>query len=178
MYGEETFHPDTRLLLALGRKLARGGSPPRPRGAERLAERLFVFDCLPTSLPIRTFGAELTALFGQSLIGSDFATLFAPAERPLVLATATAVGLASAPSLMRVRGETADGAHIDAEILITPFSGPRNGNRRLVLLQPLGGEALLAGRAVERLTLFCLWAPESRRPPTLRLVVSDRERRA
>ena len=60
MTGEETFHPDTRALLAYGRALAgvAEAAPKTPAGgADRLAERLFVVDRMGDGrLQVRTFG--------------------------------------------------------------------------------------------------------------------------
>ncbi|MDX2235527.1 MAG: PAS domain-containing protein [Hyphomonadaceae bacterium] len=179
MTGEETFHPDTRALLAYGRVLAGSGDPP-PRapgqtvGADRLAERLFVFDRQGDGrLMIRTFGAELTALFGQDLRDRDFAALWPPADRGLLSAFISAVSEANQPGILRVRAEAAAGARLGAEILITPLrTPPLTADRYLGLFQPLGGEAFADG--VARLRLGSLHPPEARLSPApLRLVVSN-----
>ena len=45
MMGEETFHPDTRALLAYGRALAGAtGATPKKGGADQVLERLFVIE--------------------------------------------------------------------------------------------------------------------------------------
>ena len=57
MMGEETFHPDTRALLAYGRALAgAAGAAPKKGGAEQVLERLFVIERTKDGrMPIRTF---------------------------------------------------------------------------------------------------------------------------
>ena len=63
MMGEETFHPDTRALLAYGRALAGAGTAPKKGGADQVLERLFVIERTQDSrMPIRTFGKDLIAL--------------------------------------------------------------------------------------------------------------------
>ncbi len=179
MTGEESFHPDTRALLAYGRVLAGSGDPP-PRqpgqagGADRLAERLFVMDRQGDGrLMIRTFGAELVSLFGADLRDRDFADLWPRADRPLLMAFITAVADAGQPGIVRANAESQGGARLGAEILITPLrTPPLTSDRYLGLFQPLGGEAFLAG--VARLRLGALYPPEARvTPGPLRLVVSN-----
>ncbi len=68
MLGEETFHPDTRALLAYGRALAGAGAAPKKGGADQVLERLFVIERMKDGrLPIRTFGSELITLFGADM---------------------------------------------------------------------------------------------------------------
>jgi hypothetical protein len=178
MTGEETFHPDTRALLAYGRVLAGTGDPPaRPLahgGADRLAERLFVMDRQPDArLIVRTFGAELVTLFGSDLRERDFAELWTPADRPLLRAFVAAVGAAGQPGILRTHAESAGGCRFGAEILVTPLrTPPAASDRYLGLFQPLGGEAFVG--TVARLRLGSLHPPEARLPPApLRLVVRN-----
>jgi hypothetical protein len=178
MTGEETFHPDTRALLAYGRALAGlGDPPPRQHGqnADRLAERLFVVDRAGERLLVRTFGAELIALFGADLRDRDLVALWPMADRRLVQAFVAAVADAGQPGILRVAAETEDGARLGAELLLTPLrTHVAATDRYLGLFQPLGGEALLAGKALVRLRLGALHPPEARMvPPPPRLVVSN-----
>ena len=54
--GEETFHPDTRALLAYGRALAGSGAAPKKGGADQVLERLFVIERMKDGRwPVRTF---------------------------------------------------------------------------------------------------------------------------
>lgn len=180
MTGEETFHPDTRALLAYGRALAGTGDPPRgadaPR-ADRLTERLFVFDRLADGrFIVRTFGAELIALFGADLRDRDLLGLWSAPDRALLQALVGAVDAAGQPGIARVRGESGDGGRIAAEILLTPLrTPPATADRYLGLFQPLGGEAFLGDSTIARLVLGALHPPEARAPaPRPRLVVVNR----
>ena len=83
--GEETFHPDTRALLAYGRALAGANARPKKGGADHVLERLFVIERKKDGrLPIRTFGAELVSLFGRDLgrcVGAFGTQFYVLAER-------------------------------------------------------------------------------------------------
>lgn len=181
MTGEESFHPDTRALLAYGRVLAGSGDPPPRRPdqagrADRLAERLFVVDRLASgALMVRTFGAELVTLFGGDLRERDLLSLWPEGDRVLLSAFVQAVAAAAQPGILRVTAESAGGARFGAEILITPLrTPPLAADRYLGLFQPLGGEAFADG--VARLKLGSLHPPETRPSPApaqLRLVVSN-----
>jgi hypothetical protein len=177
MTGEETFHPDTRALLAYGRALAGAGDPPpRTPGnrADRLVERLFVFDRVSDGrLLVRTFGAELVTLFGSDLRDRDFASLWAGPDRMLLAALLDAVAAAGQPGIVRADAVSAAGARLGAEILLTPLHTPApSPNRYLGLFQPLGGEAFTNG--VVRLRLGALHPPEARiAPAPPRLVVHN-----
>lgn len=178
MTGEETFHPDTRALLAYGRALAGSGdAPARQPGhkADKLAERLFVLDRFAdTRLVVRTFGAELVTLFGADLREGDFAALWPASDRALLDAFVVAVGAAGQPGIVRADATSTAGARFGAEILLTPLRVPSPAaDRYLGLFQPLGGEAFADG-ALIALRLGALYPPEARLPPRApRLVVSN-----
>lgn len=174
MMGEETFHPDTRALLAYGRALAGGAAAPRKGGADQVLERLFVIERTKEGRwPLRTFGAELIALFGRDLKEHDFAALFLEPDKRLFLALIEACGEAGEPGIARVRAEAAGGVAIGAEILLTPLKIEHNlGERYLGLFQPLGGEAFLAGRPIIRLRLGSLHPPAAK-AAAVRLVVNN-----
>src|SRR6185436_5767449 len=113
MMGEETFHPDTRALLAYGRALAGAGARPKKGGADHVLERLFVIERKKDGrLPIRTFGAELVGLFGRDLKDHDFS---------LIHALIQACEDAGEPAIVRVTAETACGKMLSAEMLLTPL---------------------------------------------------------
>lgn len=177
MIGEETFHPDTRALLAYGRALAGSGDPP-PRTpenrADKLVERLFVFDRVADGrLLVRTFGAELVVLFGADLRDRDFSSLWAAPDRILLSALLDAVAVAGQPGIVRVDALSKAGTRLGAEILLTPLRTPApSPNRFLGLFQPLGGEAYSDG--IAHLRLGALHPPEARiAPAPLRLVVHN-----
>ena len=108
MMGEETFHPDTRALLAYGRALAGAGAPPKKGGADQVLERLFVIERTKDGrLPIRTFGADSSQLFGRDLKEHDFARFFLAPDLVLVNALIEACNAAGEPGIARVTGETA-----------------------------------------------------------------------
>lgn len=173
MIGEETFHPDTRALLAYGRALAGAGPAPRKGGADQVLERLFVIERLPDGrLPIRSFGAELIAVFGRDMRDHDFARLFLAPDLQMLNALIEACAAAGEPAVMRVSAETACGRAMGAEILLTPLAiDPALGNRFLGMFQTLGGDAFLGGRALQRLRLGSLHPPEAKTPKGVRLVV-------
>ena len=179
MTGEETFHPDTRALLAYGRALAgvAEAAPKTPAGgADRLAERLFVVDRMGDGrLQVRTFGTELVTLFGRDLRDQDFLTLWPEADRPLLLAFIGAVASAGQPGVLRAHAESGGGERFGAEILVTPLrTPPASADRYLGLFQPLGGEAFAAGQSVLRLRLGSLHPPLTRPAPAgPRLVVCN-----
>lgn len=179
MIGEETFHPDTRALLAYGRALA-GASDPAARpapgaGADRVVERLFVMDRQPTGpLVLRTFGAELVTLFGHDPRGKDFLAFFPKWDQALIAAFADTVSAAGQPGVLRVNAETTGGSNLGAEILITPLRVPPVSSDRLLgLFQPLGGETLIDGQHVTRLKLGAMHPPVARPKAGLRLVVNN-----
>lgn len=176
MMGEETFHPDTRVLLHYSRALAGHGAAPRGvAGADRLSDRLFVMDRFMSGrLAIRTCGAELIPLFGRDLRDHDFCDLWPEGDRPLVRAFAEAVCAAGGPGIVRAMGETANGMRLGVEILLTPLQTSASPPHRLLgLLQPLGGESFLEGRALSMMRLGTIHPPLARPQQSLRLVVSN-----
>lgn len=176
MHGEETFHPDTRALLGHGRELAGQGGPGRRRRAEHVLQRLFVFERTPDGRwPVRTCGAEVAERFGRDLCDTDFACFWLHPDQRLLAAFIDAIAAAQAPGIIRGVGETACGAHLGVELLITPLKvEPCFGERFLGMLQPLGGESFLEGRPLIRLRAGALHPPAAKPPPTVRLVVSNR----
>ena len=123
MMGEETFHPDTRALLAYGRALAGAvGATPKKGGADQVLERLFVIERTPDGrMPIRTFGQDLVNLFGRDMRDHDFAHFFLAPDLTLVTALISACEAAGEPAIARVTAETACGRKLGAEILLTPL---------------------------------------------------------
>lgn len=174
MMGEETFHPDTRALLAYGRALAgAAGAAPKKGGADQVLERLFVIERTKDGrLPIRTFGQDLIEVFGRDLREHDFARFFLPPDLVLVNALIDAGAAAGEPAIARVTAETACGRKLGAEILLTPLKvEPALGKRFLGLFQPLGGEPFLRGSTVQLLRLGSLHPPAAKQPKGMRLVV-------
>lgn len=173
MMGEETFHPDTRALLAYGRALAGGSAPTKRGGADHVLERLFVVERTKDGrLPIRTFGAELVALFGGDLKDHDLARYFLAPDLALIRALIEACEHAEEPGIVRVSAETASGALLSAEILLTPLKVDRPlGDRFLGLFQPLGGQAFLGGEPIQMLRIGSLHPPSAKAPKGMRLVV-------
>ena len=174
MIGEETFHPDTRALLAYGRALAGAGAPPKKGGADQVLERLFVIERMPNGRwPLRSFGAELVRIFGRDLKENDFAGLWLEPDLKLMAALIDAASAAGEPAIARVVAETADARQLGAEILLTPLRvEPVFGDRFLGLFQSLGGDAFLEGRPIVRLKLGSLHPPHAKSPkPGVRLVV-------
>ena len=173
MMGEETFHPDTRALLAYGRALAGVSPASRKGGADQVLERIFVIERMPDGrLPARSFGAELVKLFGRDLKEHDFARLFLEPDMKLMAALIESASAAGQPAIARVTAETACGAKLGAEILVTPLRvEPRFGDRYLGMFQALGGEPFLDGRPITRLRMGSLHPPLAREPKGMRLVV-------
>lgn len=173
MMGEETFHPDTRALLAYGRALAGSGAAPKKGGADQVLERLFVIQRMPDGrLPIRTFGMELVKLFGRDLREHDFGRFFLAPDLVLLNAMIDACNAAGEPGIARVSAETASGKILGAEILLTPLKVDASlGNRYLGLFQSLGGEPFLDGRQIQLLRLGSLHPPAAKAPKGMRLVV-------
>lgn len=173
MMGEETFHPDTRALLAYGRALAGAGAPPRKGGADHVLERLFVIEKKQDGrLPIRTFGAELVSLFGRDLKEHDLARFFLPPDLALVYALINACEDAGEPGIIRLTAETACGQVLSAEMLITPLKVKNAfGDRFLGLFQSLGGEAFLSGKPIHTLRIGSLHPPMAKVRRGVRLVV-------
>jgi hypothetical protein len=173
MIGEETFHPDTRALLAYGRALAGVGVAPKKGGADQVLERLFVIERMKDGrLPIRTFGAELTKLFGRDLREHDLSRFFLAPDLQLLNALIEACDAAAEPAVARISAETSCGRTLGAEILITPLKVDLNlGARFLGLFQSLGGETFLDGKPIHRLRLGSLHPPRAKAPIGMRLVV-------
>lgn len=178
MIGEESFHPDTRALLAYGRALAgaqdAAARPAPGGGADRLVERLFVMDRLPSgSLVLRTFGAELVSLFKAEPRGKDFLLYWSRPDQTLISAFVDTVNTVGQPGVLRATAETAGHRRIGVEILVAPLRVPPVTNDRLLaLFQPLGGEAMLGGHAIVRLRLGSMHPPNPK-PAPLRLVVNN-----
>jgi hypothetical protein len=167
MMGEETFHPDTRALLAYGRALAgAAGATPKKGGADQVLERLFVIERTKDGrMPIRTFGQDLIKIFGRDMREHDFSRFFLAPDLALVNALIDACVAAGEPGIVRVTAETACGRKLGAEILLTPLKvDDALGNRYLGLFQALGGEHCLDGRTVQTLRLGSLHPPAARRP--------------
>ncbi|MDX2273884.1 MAG: PAS domain-containing protein [Hyphomonadaceae bacterium] len=173
MMGEETFHPDTRALLAYGRALAGAGVAPKKGRADQVLERLMVIERMKDGrLPVRTFGADLIKSFGRDIKEHDFARFFLEPDLRLFAALIESSVAAGGPAIARVLAEAADGKKLGAEILITPLKVERMfGERFLCLFQPLGGESFLAGQPIVRLKLGSLHPPEAKTPKGVRLVV-------
>ena len=173
--GEETFHPDTRALLAYGRAIAGAGPAPKRGGADQVLERLFVIERMRDGrLPLRSFGADLVKLFGRDLKENDFALLWLEPDLKLMIALIESCAAAGEPAIARVIGETACGKTLGAEILLTPLKveQPRFGDRYLGMFQSLGGEAFLTEKPIVRLRLGSLHPPEAKTPKSgVRLVV-------
>lgn len=173
MMGEETFHPDTRALLAYGRALAGVGAPPKKGGADQVLERLFVIERLKDGRwPVRTFGADLVKLFGRDLREHDFARLFLEPDAKLMSALMDACLTAGEPGIVRVTAETGSGKLMGAEILLTPLKVEKMlGERFLGLFQALGGEAFVGERHISLLRLGSLHPPTAKIKKGVRLVV-------
>jgi hypothetical protein len=173
MMGEETFHPDTRALLAYGRALAGAGAAPKKGGADQVLERLFVIERMKDGrLPIRTFGQDLVKLFGRDLKEHDFARLFLEPDLRLVQALIDSCAEAGEPAIARITAETASKRLLGAEILLTPLKTDLNlGTRFLGLFQALGGESFLGDQVIQRLRLGSLHPPAAKEPKGMRLVV-------
>ncbi|MFZ4121288.1 MAG: PAS domain-containing protein [Caulobacterales bacterium] len=176
MIGEETFHPDTRALLAYGRTLAGGTDQPVRRSrADQVLERLFIFERTQDGRwPIRTFGQDLVTVFGRDLKDHDFATLWLAPDKVLISALISAAADAGQPAIARVTASTQDGTKLGAEVLITPLRmEPAFGERFLALFQPLGGEAFLGGKPITLIRCGSLHPPVARSPLPVRLVVNN-----
>ncbi len=173
MTGEESFHPDTRALLAYGRALAGAGPAPKKGGADQVLERLLVIERISDGrLPIRTFGADLVKFFGRDLREHDFARFFLAPDLQLIHALIGACAAAGEPAVARVGAETACGQAFGAEILLTPLKVDAYlGCRFLAMFQALGGEHLLGGRPIQILRLASLHPPQAKAPNGMRLVV-------
>lgn len=174
MMGEETFHPDTRALLAYGRALAgAAGATPKKGGADQVLERLFVVERAKDGrMPIRTFGKDLIKVFGRDLREHDFARFFLGPDLALMNALIDACSAAGEPAIARVTAETTCGRKLGAEILITPLKVDATlGHRYLGLFQALGGEPFVDGRMVQLLRLGSLHPPAAKQPKGMRLVV-------
>lgn len=173
MMGEESFHPDTRALLAYGRALAGAGAAPKKGAADHVIERLFVIERRADGrLPIRTFGAELVKLFGADLRDHDFARFFLAPDLPMMNALIAACEAAGEPAIVRVLAETACGRQLGAEIVLTPLRvDTRLGDRFLGLFQALGGEPFLDGRPIRLMRARSLHPPLAKSPTAMRLVV-------
>ena len=173
MMGEETFHPDTRALLAYGRALAGAGARPKKGGADHVLERLFVVERKKDGrLPIRTFGAELVSLFGRDLREHDLARYFLAPDLTMIQALIQACEDAGEPGIVRLTAETTSGKILSAEMLVTPLKVDRTlGDRFLGLFQSLGGEAFLDGSPIQLLRIGSLHPPTAKMPKGMRLVV-------
>jgi hypothetical protein len=174
MMGEETFHPDTRALLAYGRALAGASDPPKKGRADQVLERLFVIERKADGRwPVRTWGAELVQVFGRDLKENDFARLWLEPDLKLMAALIDSSSAANEPAIARVSAETTCGRQLGAEILFTPLRvEPMFGDRFLCMFQALGGENFLDGKPVTRLRLGSLHPPAAKAPKAgVRLVV-------
>lgn len=177
MMGEETFHPDTRALLAYGRALAGAGVAPKKGRADQVLERLFVIERTAQGRwPLRTFGGELVTLFGRDMKEQDFAALWLEPDLKMLNALMDAAAAANEPAIARIVGDAAGGRQLGAEMLLTPLRvEPRFGDRFLGLFQTLGGEAFVEGRPLLRLRLGSLHPPLAKAPANVRLVVSNED---
>lgn len=175
MTGEETFHPDTRALLAYGRALAGARATPQKGRADHVIERLFVIERTADGrLPIRSFGKELIALFGADLREQDLRRYFLEPDLRLIEALMSATVAAGEPGIARISAETQCGRQLGAEMLLTPLKFDSTlGNRLLGLFQPLGGEPFLDGRPIKLLRVGSLHPPRAKAPRGVRLVVNN-----
>jgi hypothetical protein len=104
--------------------------------------------------PFRLAGALLEDLHCGPLAGSDFLSLWAPADRPRVQAAIEAALHRRQSLIAAARGRTVEGAEARLEILLAPLAG-RQGrvDRLLGLYQPTSPLFRLQGRSIERLFL-------------------------
>lgn len=175
MMGEETFHPDTRALLAYGRALAGMEHAPHKGKADHVLERLFVIERMTSGRwPLRSFGAELVAMFGRDLKDQDFAQLWLEPDLKLISALLDSTQTAGAPAIARLAADGAGGKKLGVEMLLTPLKLEESfGERYLGMFQPLGGEAFLDGRPILRLRIGSLHPPLAKEARPMRLVVSN-----
>jgi hypothetical protein len=173
MIGEETFHPDTKALLAYGRALAGTGPAIQKGRADHVLDRLFVVERTKDGrLPLRTFGRELVQVFGRDLREHDLATLFLAPDRTLLHAMIDSCEAAGQPAVARAIAVASDGATFGAEILITPLKVETFlGDRFLGMFQALGGQAFACDRPLRWLKLGSVHPPEATPPRGPRLVV-------
>lgn len=175
MQQDHTFHPDTRLLLAYGRTLAGRPSQASPPKAPHVLDRLAILErCADGRFPLRSFGAELVAVFGRDWKEQDFADLFLAPDWRLMATLIAAAAEAGEPAVARVKGETACGLSLGFELVVMPLrlEAPI-GERFLCLVQPLGGEAFLEGRPLVRLRPVSLHPPTAKTPPRIQVVVRN-----
>jgi hypothetical protein len=173
MTGEETFHPDTRALLAYGRALAGAGAPPKKGAADHVLDRLFVIERAKDGrLPMRTFGRELVDVFGRDLKEHDFAHLFLAPDLGMVNALLDACAAAEEPGIARVTAHYSGGGVLGGEILLTPLKvDVALGVRFLGMFQALGGACFTEGASIQMLRLGSLHPPPAKTPKSVRLVV-------
>jgi hypothetical protein len=175
MQQDHTFHPDTRLLLAYGRTLAGLPGAGRPPKAPHVLDRLAIVErCGDGRFPLRSFGAELVALFGRDWKEQDLADLFLAPDWRLTAALFGAAAEAGEPGVARVKGETACGLTVGLEIVVLPLRiDTPIGERFLCLFQPLGGETFLEGRPLVRLRTISLHPPLAKAPSRMQVVVRN-----
>ena len=173
MMGEETFHPDTRALLAYGRALAgAGGAAPKKGGADQVLERLFVIERLKDGrLPMRTFGAELVTLFGADLRHHDFARMFLAPDLALVNALISACEAAGEPGILRHRRNRLP-ALMGVEILLTLLKFDANSAPASWAFSAVG-RRIFSARAILRLKLGFVHSPAAKGWPGRASVVND-----
>lgn len=114
----------------------------------------------------RVAGTRLVELHGRELHGEAFVALWAPPDRPRVLAALESARRAAAPQVLACRAETLAGSTLALELVLAPLTGPTDAaDRVLGLHQPLSRLALLEGRPLGPLALST--------PPPVRLVVDN-----
>jgi hypothetical protein len=186
---DSTLHPNTRAMLSAWQHLeaapqsaGRSALPSLTGGwpgvkaegdftglmgkmfaIERVSEADFCF---------RLAGAGLETLMGRQLAEQNFLGLFRDHDRTMMSALIEATGAGHAYGMARALGESIEGKRLELEIAIAPLDAPpRPAKRFLGLVQPLGGERLLAGRPLTRLRLTAIYPPRvSALRPRLRVV--------
>jgi hypothetical protein len=120
-------HPSARALHAYWERLR--GSRAAPERAEiepakigRLLGDIFLLE-LGTSprFALRLAGTRLCALMGQEMRARGLGELFAPEDRPALFGALDGAADDVLPLIAGMSGETADGRHIELEMIVLPL---------------------------------------------------------
>jgi hypothetical protein len=178
------FHLNTERLIDYwrNRKLDRL-SPPRgsidPSDITELLPQIFILGrAAPGQHLFRLAGGLVGDMHACDLRRVDFSDLWAPGDRPRMIAAIEAARRAAEPLVLTTEARSDQGVSARLEILLAPLRAETSPHDRcLGLYQPLASLAPLMGRPVAELGLIRFASSSEREgPPQLRLAAVDGQR--
>jgi len=174
-------HPNTKTMLDAWKRMDAPAGPSAlapsvvSEDTDLIANLFLLRKTREDTWIFSSAGDGMSEFLGRALVDHNLLGLMMGPDRAMLSGFLTSVEDSKRPGLLRTRGETLAGRHVDIEMALAPLPEDRSGAPRMLgLYQPLGGEGLLEGRPIWTHRVLGLWPPE--RPaakPKLRLVAQQ-----